>query len=94
MPSGELARLYDAHAAALFAFLLNLTRDEFDTRDALQDVFCRLADAGTGILLIEQNFGLVRRVADRYYVLAKGSIVEEGRLAGLSMESLKRHVAV
>ncbi|MFO0990151.1 MAG: ABC transporter ATP-binding protein [Alphaproteobacteria bacterium] len=62
--------------------------------DELADVFLRLAREGTGILLIEQNFGLVRRVADRYYVLAKGSIVEEGRLAGLSMESLKKHVAV
>jgi branched-chain amino acid transport system ATP-binding protein len=33
-------------------------------------------------------------VAERYYVLAKGSIVEAGALAGLSMETLKKHVAV
>lgn len=39
----ELARLYDEHAAALFAFLLNLTRAEADTRDLLQDVFVKLA---------------------------------------------------
>lgn len=43
MPHRELARLYDAHAAALFAFLLQFTRDEADTRDALQEVFRRLA---------------------------------------------------
>ena len=39
----ELERLYDKHAQALFAFLLNLTRDEQDTRDLLQEVFIKLA---------------------------------------------------
>jgi RNA polymerase sigma-70 factor (ECF subfamily) len=42
-PEHELARLYDAHAPALFAFLLNLARDEADTRDLLQDLFVKLA---------------------------------------------------
>jgi RNA polymerase sigma-70 factor, ECF subfamily len=39
----ELERLYDDHAQALFAFLLNFTRDEEDTRDILQEVFVKLA---------------------------------------------------
>lgn len=39
----ELERLYDEHAQALFAFLLNLTRNEDDTRDVLQEVFVKLA---------------------------------------------------
>ncbi|MFO1477693.1 MAG: sigma-70 family RNA polymerase sigma factor [Verrucomicrobiota bacterium] len=39
----ELERLYDEHAQALFGFLLNLTRDEADARDALQEVFVKLA---------------------------------------------------
>ncbi|HAB19669.1 MAG TPA: RNA polymerase sigma factor [Verrucomicrobiota bacterium] len=43
MPVCDLERLYDAHADALFAFLLNLTRDEADTRDTLQEVFLKLA---------------------------------------------------
>jgi RNA polymerase sigma-70 factor (ECF subfamily) len=43
MPPGELDRLYGDHASALFAFLLNFTRDENDTRDVLQEVFTRLA---------------------------------------------------
>ncbi|HTH47064.1 MAG TPA: sigma-70 family RNA polymerase sigma factor [Candidatus Limnocylindria bacterium] len=43
MPPRELERLYDDHADALFAFLLNLTRDEADTRDALQEIFSKLA---------------------------------------------------
>ena len=41
MPS--LAHLYDAHAPALFAFALDLTRSEADTADILQEIFCRLA---------------------------------------------------
>lgn len=39
----ELEGLYDDHAQALFAFLLNFTRNEDDTRDVLQDVFVKLA---------------------------------------------------
>lgn len=42
-PPRELARLYNAHAPALFAFLLNFTRHESDTRDLLQQLFVRLA---------------------------------------------------
>ena len=38
----DLARLYDDHAPALFAFLLNVTRSEAETRDTLQEVFARL----------------------------------------------------
>jgi len=44
MPSPfDLERLYDDHAQALFAFLLNLTRSEADTRDLLQELFIKLA---------------------------------------------------
>jgi RNA polymerase sigma-70 factor (ECF subfamily) len=39
----EIERLYDEHAQSLFAFLLNFTRDEADTRDLLQEVFVKLA---------------------------------------------------
>ncbi|MFO1361956.1 MAG: ABC transporter ATP-binding protein [Burkholderiales bacterium] len=62
--------------------------------DELAVVLRRLADGGTGLLLIEQNFGLVRRVAERYYALSKGQIVDQGRLADLSLAKLKEHVAV
>ncbi len=44
MPAApDLERIYDEHAQALFAFLLNFTRDENDTRDLLQEIFTRLA---------------------------------------------------
>ncbi len=62
--------------------------------DELADTLVRLSAAGTSILLIEQNFSLVHRVAERYYVLSKGTIVESGSLAGLSVEVLKKHIAV
>jgi len=39
----ELGRLYDEYSQPLYAFLLNLTRDENDTRDLLQDIFIKLA---------------------------------------------------
>src|SRR5882757_10167535 len=44
MPGGNnIERLYDEHAQPLYAFLLNLMRDEADTRDLLQEVFVKLA---------------------------------------------------
>jgi RNA polymerase sigma-70 factor (ECF subfamily) len=39
----DIERLYDDHAQPLFAFLLNFTRDESDTRDLLQEIFIKLA---------------------------------------------------
>ena len=43
MAPTDLERLYDQHAQAVFAFLLNFTRHEADTRDLLQELFVRLA---------------------------------------------------
>jgi RNA polymerase sigma-70 factor, ECF subfamily len=39
----NLERLYDEHAQAVFAFVLNLLRHEADTRDVLQDLFIKVA---------------------------------------------------
>jgi RNA polymerase sigma-70 factor (ECF subfamily) len=41
--SPNLERLYDEHAQALFAFVLNLLRHEADTRDVLQELFVKVA---------------------------------------------------
>lgn len=62
--------------------------------DELAETLVRLASENTSILLIEQNFSLVHRVAQRYYVLSKGAVVEQGRTEGMSMENLRKHVAV
>ncbi|MDB6055988.1 MAG: polymerase sigma factor, sigma-70 family [Verrucomicrobiales bacterium] len=39
----DIERLYDANAQALFSFLLNLIRNEADTRDILQEIFVKIA---------------------------------------------------
>ncbi|MGI8966615.1 MAG: RNA polymerase sigma factor [Limisphaerales bacterium] len=43
MASINLEEIYDRHAQSLFAFLLNFTRNESDTRDLLQEIFIKLA---------------------------------------------------
>ncbi len=42
-PETELERWYDAHAAALHGFVLNLLRNQADARDILQEVLLKLA---------------------------------------------------
>jgi RNA polymerase sigma-70 factor (ECF subfamily) len=42
-PELDLERLYDVHAQALYALLLNLSRNEADTRDVIQELFIKLA---------------------------------------------------
>ena len=42
-PPGDIERLYDEHAPSLFAFLLNFTRNESETRDLLQEIFVKIA---------------------------------------------------
>jgi RNA polymerase sigma-70 factor, ECF subfamily len=39
----NIERLYDEQSQALYAFLLNLTRDEADTRDLIQELFVKIA---------------------------------------------------
>jgi RNA polymerase sigma-70 factor (ECF subfamily) len=39
----DLRQLYDVHAGALFGFILNLTRNEAETRDILQEVFLKIS---------------------------------------------------
>lgn len=43
MNDHELERIYDAHASALFQYLLTFTKTEADARDLLQELFIRLA---------------------------------------------------
>src|SRR5262245_12162067 len=42
-PVLDLESLYDNHAQAVFGFLLNLTRNEEDTKDLMQELFAKLA---------------------------------------------------
>lgn len=64
--------------------------------DQLADIFNRVADQGTALLLIEQNLSLVVRVAHRYLAMSKGSVVAQGPVdntpAGLM--DIEEHVMV
>jgi len=59
----DLAALYDAHAPALHAYLLNLTRSEADTRDALQEVFVKLARQPQLLANVRDPRGFLLRLA-------------------------------
>ena len=61
--NAELERLYDAHAPSLFAFLLNLTRDEADTRDVLQEVFVKIARDETLLRGVREGRAFLIRLA-------------------------------
>jgi RNA polymerase sigma-70 factor (ECF subfamily) len=59
----ELERLYDEHAQVLFAFLLNLTRNEADTRDLLQEIFVKLARDGQLLSGVREERAFLIRLA-------------------------------
>lgn len=63
MSTSELSRLYDAHAPALFAFLLNFLRDEAATRDVLQEVFLRLVHRPEVLDGVRDERGFLLRLA-------------------------------
>ena len=59
----QLEQLYDEHGQALFAFLLNLTRNEADTRDLLQDLFVKLARDPGVLEGVQNNRAFLMRLA-------------------------------
>ena len=91
MRGPELERLYDEHAQPLYAFLLNLTRDEADTRDLLQEIFVKLArdpkllDEDGKLMLFDrvlanppfslEDWGREVAASDAYFPFADGLLV-------------------
>jgi RNA polymerase sigma-70 factor (ECF subfamily) len=64
MPSApDLARIYDEHAQALFAFVLNFTRSEDETREVLQEVFLKLARNPKILEAVKDERGFLLRLA-------------------------------
>lgn len=47
--------------------------------DDLARVFNQICAAGTGILMVEQHLNLVRRISQRFVVMAKGEIIDRGQ---------------
>jgi branched-chain amino acid transport system ATP-binding protein len=62
--------------------------------DELAALLVRLGGEGIGILLIEQNVSLIHRVAERFYVLSKGTVAAQGGLRNVTKEELQAHIAI
>jgi ABC-type branched-subunit amino acid transport system ATPase component len=56
----------------------------------LAAVFAQILASGVGILIVEQHLSLVRRVSQRFVVMAKGQIIDSGLTADIGAE---RHQA-
>jgi branched-chain amino acid transport system ATP-binding protein len=54
------------------------------------EAIARIAEAGTTILLVEQNVHRALEIADRAYVLSVGSVVASGPTDGLIEGELER----
>ena len=64
MPGGiDIARLYDEHAQPLYAFLLNFTRNEPDTRDLLQEIFVKIAREPERLVGVREERAFLIRLA-------------------------------
>jgi RNA polymerase sigma-70 factor (ECF subfamily) len=59
----NLEGIYDEHAQALFAFVLNLLRHEADTRDVLQELFIKLARNPRLLEGVKDHRGFLLRLA-------------------------------
>ena len=61
--SPDLRQIYDEHSPSLFAFVLNLTRSEADTRDVLQELFLKLALRPDQLLVVREPRAWLLRLA-------------------------------
>lgn len=83
----ELARIYDAHAVAMHAFGLSLTRSESDTRDLLQDAFVKLArDPGVLLGARDERGFLLRLMRNGAIDLFRRRGVREAFAAGVELD--------
>ena len=58
----NIERLYDDHASALFAFLLNVLRNEADTQDVMQELFVKLARRPALLENVREERGFLLRM--------------------------------
>ncbi len=61
--------------------------------DDLSRVFNEIRAAGTGLLLVEQHLNLVRRVCQRFAVMAKGEFIDRGRIEDIDAEQHRAALA-
>ncbi|WP_439358564.1 ABC transporter ATP-binding protein [Bradyrhizobium sp. DASA03007] len=61
--------------------------------DELVEVLNRIRETGTGIVVVEQQLGLVRRVTRRFVIMSKGQIVDRGDTADIDSEKHRAKLA-
>lgn len=61
--------------------------------DDLARVFNQIRAAGVGVLMVEQHLNLVRRVSQRFVVMAKGEIIDRGRTADIDFDEHRAALA-
>ena len=61
--------------------------------DNLATIFNQIRAAGTGVLIVEQHLNLVRRVSQRFVVMAKGEIIDRGRTEDIDSEQHRAALA-
>ena len=54
--------------------------------DELARIFNEIRAEGTGLLMVEQHLNLVRRVSQRFVVMAKGEIIDRGLIENIDKE--------
>jgi RNA polymerase sigma-70 factor (ECF subfamily) len=59
----DLRQLYDEHSPSLFAFVLNLTRSEAETRDVLQEIFLKIAHRPEQLAVVREPRAWLLRLA-------------------------------
>ena len=61
--------------------------------DDLARVFNEVRAAGTGVLMVEQHLNLVRRVSQRFIVMAKGQVIDSGMTPDIDSEQHRAALA-
>ena len=84
----NLERLYDEHSQALFAFLLNFTRNETDTRDLFQEIFIKLARQPDLLKGVREERAFLIRLAHNLAIdLIRRRVTRENNYSQLAAES-------
>lgn len=61
----------------------------------IENVIQRIKERGDiAVLMVEQYLDFAWRIADYYYVMAKGSVVSKGPTKGTNIEYVKEHITV
>lgn len=60
--------------------------------DGLGTILRDLAGTGVAILLIEQHLRLVRDISERFYVVSKGTVTDQGRMQDVDQDALQASI--